>query len=351
MENGQARAMQEALLRWYEENRRELPWREDPTPYHVWLSEIMLQQTRVEAVKAYYRRFLAAFPDIVSLAGASEDEYLKLWEGLGYYRRVRNLHKAAGIVTERYGGRLPASYAELRALPGIGAYTAAAIASIAFGIPQPAVDGNLLRVFARVICHEEAIETSASGKAAETWFRERMPDDAPGDFNQALMDLGATVCLPNGAPRCTVCPWQTSCLSYRNGIAERYPLRAEKKPRKREARTVFLLTQGDAIYLRRRPQKGLLAGMWEFPNTEGHLSPAEAKAFLAKQGMEVGEPEALPSAVHTFTHCVWEMTAYRVEVKERERTAGSEELVSAARAELEASYAIPSAFAAYRALL
>jgi A/G-specific adenine glycosylase len=196
----------EPLLIWYDENRRILPWREDPTPYHVWLSEIMLQQTRVEAVRGYYDRFLAALPDIKTLAAAPEDQYLKLWEGLGYYSRVRNLHRAAITLMEDYDGEMPADYDELRSLPGIGPYTAAAIASIAFGKPEPAIDGNLLRVFARLTCYEPNILTPAANREARAFFLQTMDKARPGAFNQALMDLGALICLPNSAPSCGSCP-------------------------------------------------------------------------------------------------------------------------------------------------
>ena len=198
------------LLDWYDKEGRTLPWRTDPSPYHVWISEIMLQQTRVEAVKGYYERFLRALPDIASLAEAPEDLYLKLWEGLGYYSRVRNLHKAACVIMEEHGGCMPETAAELRKLPGIGPYTSAAIASIAFGERIPAIDGNLLRVFARMTAWQENIKTPASASRAGDYFSGIMPADRPGDFNQALMDLGAMICLPGGLPRCEECPRGTA---------------------------------------------------------------------------------------------------------------------------------------------
>ena len=310
----------EMLLAWYDRNGRTLPWRSDPTPYHVWLSEIMLQQTRVEAVKEYYRRFTEALPDVRALAQAPEEQYMKLWEGLGYYSRVRNLHKAAVQIMEDHGGQMPPTKKELLALSGIGDYTSSAIASIAFGERTPAIDGNLLRVYARMMKEEENIKTGTAKKKAETWFLEFMPEDRPGDFNQAVMDLGATVCLPNGAPECGRCPWKEFCRAHADGTELRYPVIPPKKERRKEERTILLLIdETGRIALRKRPEKGLLAGLWEYPAAEGALNPEEA-AKTAERILSGANPaaavvEELPRAKHIFSHIEWHMTGYALRVK------------------------------------
>ena len=314
------------LLLWYEKNRRILPWREDPTPYHVWISEIMLQQTRVEAVKGYYARFLESLPDIAALAAADEDTYLKLWEGLGYYSRVRNLHKAAVVLMEDYGGQMPASAADLRKLPGIGPYTAAAISSIAFGEPVPAIDGNLLRVFARLTCYEDSILTPQARKDAEAFFgplielanAEHLGDDlvtfdaSPGAFNQALMDLGATICLPNAAPLCDKCPLAAFCRAHAEGREMELPNRPAKAQRTIEDMTVFLIRFKGGILLRKRPDTGLLASLYEFPNVPGHLKKADALRTVEEMGFGPLRIKKLPPAKHIFTHKEWHMTAWEV---------------------------------------
>ncbi|MDO5491064.1 MAG: A/G-specific adenine glycosylase, partial [Bacillota bacterium] len=288
------------LLRWYDENRRDLPWRREPSPYHVWLSEIMLQQTRVEAVRGYYARFLERLPDIPSLAQAEEDVYLKLWEGLGYYSRVRNLHRAAVQITEERGGRIPRTAKELLSLPGIGPYTAAAIASICFGERIPAIDGNLLRIFARMTGFDQDIKSSAAKKEAAAYFDGLFPDDRPGDVNQALMDLGATVCLPRGTPLCGNCPWRSRCAAHRNGTEEQFPFTGSKKPRTIEEKTVFLIYYDQQLVLRKRSETGLLAGLYEFPNTPGTLSRAKATTYLRDLGFDALRMQALPPARHIF---------------------------------------------------
>ena len=338
------------LLSWYDENRRILPWREDPTPYHVWLSEIMLQQTRVEAVIGYYNRFLAALPTIRDLALADEDVYLKLWEGLGYYSRVRNLHRAAVMIEDDYGGVMPGKSRELLALPGIGPYTAAAIASIAFGEAVPAVDGNLLRVYARQTLCKASLKDPKTKKEATSWYQERIPNDRPGAWNQALMDLGATICLPNGAPHCDLCPVSDTCRAHLAGCEESVPVPDVKKPRRVENRTVLILTCGEYVVLKKRPEKGLLAGLYEFPNIEGS---SDLKTFLDAAGLcPVFAGIPLPAAKHVFTHIEWHMTGIQCEVRvqdtERFEDTGC---FLAGRTELDSTYSIPSAFSSYRRLV
>ena len=333
-----------ALLDWFYKNRRILPFREDPTPYHVWLSEVMLQQTRVSAVLPYYERFLAALPDIPALAACDEEKLHKLWEGLGYYSRVRNLQKAAKIVCEQYGGQLPADYAALRALPGIGDYTAGAIASISFGIPVPAVDGNVLRVMTRLTdCHDD-ISDPKTKRAVRAALAEVMPEE-PADiriFNQAMMELGATVCGPNTAPRCDDCPVSGLCLGRQRGTAETLPVKKAKKERRVEEKTVLLLKRDGKIALRKRPKTGLLAGLWEFPNVEGALDETAAGAAGEAMGLSVIDWQSRLTAKHIFTHVEWRMTGYALTV----RGDGPAELEWVDAAGL-AARSVPSAFARY----
>ena len=302
------------LLQWYRENARVLPWRSDPTPYHVWVSEIMLQQTRVAAVLDYYRRFMEALPTVADLAAVEEDRLMKLWQGLGYYNRARNLQKAARQVAEDFGGAFPDTYEGLLTLSGVGEYTAGAIASIAFGVPVPAVDGNVLRVVARISGDGGDIarpDTKARMRAA---LQAVLPVDAPGDFNQALMELGATVCAPNGPPRCLECPAMAFCKGRLRGTAEDLPVKGAKKPRRVEEKTVFLLVRDGKIALRKRPGTGLLAGLWEFPNVEGALDEAAAGAAVSVWGLEPRRWESRLTAKHIFTHVEWHMTGYTLEV-------------------------------------
>lgn len=254
------------LLRWYDENRRVLPWREEVSAYRTWVSEIMLQQTRVAAVLPYFERFMAAFPDVAALAAAEPDRLMKLWEGLGYYSRARNLQKAAKIVTEQYGGQFPRTYDGLCALPGIGDYTAGAILSIAFGQAVPAVDGNVLRVAARITGSGFDILDAKNRRTFRAWMAAAMSRERPGEYNQALMDLGATVCTPGGEPLCDACPARDFCRAHQTGRERQLPVRAPKKARRREEKTVFLLVRECCAALRRRPEEGLLAGLWEYPH-------------------------------------------------------------------------------------
>lgn len=339
------------LLTWYDENRRILPWREKPEPYRVWVSEIMLQQTRVEAVKPYFARFMEHLPDVESLAAAEEDELLKLWEGLGYYSRARNLKAAAQQIVEQHGGKMPSEYHDLIKLKGIGSYTAGAISSIAFGHPVPAVDGNVLRVIMRLLADDSDISEASVRKRVEEDLKPVMPKDRPGDFNQALMELGATVCLPNGAPKCAECPWKTFCRAGIEESWQQYPKKAVKKPRTVEYRTILVIRDGHRAVIRRRPNKGLLAGMYEFPSLLGKASLDEVKDWLSAQGVCAVRIEKLPESKHIFTHKEWHMTGYMVLVDGLEPMHKDPSLMFVETQETEEKYPIPSAFSAYTGYL
>lgn len=336
------------LLAWYDSGRRILPWREDPTPYHVWLSEIMLQQTRVEAVKPYYDRFLCRLPDIESLAAVEEEELLKLWEGLGYYNRARNLKKSAIQIVTEYGGRMPEDYEQLMKLTGIGSYTAGAIASIAFGKSVPAVDGNVLRILSRLRADDRDIMDVKVKKSIEEELRGVMPGERPGDFNQALMELGATVCVPNGSPKCGQCPWKDICLAKLQGNASEYPKKRAKKARSIEKKTVLLIQYEQRIALNKRPSAGLLAGMYEFPSMEGHQGEKQVIAYLKQLGVMPLRIRKLEPAKHIFTHKEWHMTGYYVRVDD---LTGMGEYVFVDPSEIKDKYPVPSAYAAYMKLI
>ena len=302
------------LLPWYRENSRDLPWRQTKEPYRIWVSEIMLQQTRVGAVKGYYARFLRRLPDIESLAACDDDELHKLWEGLGYYSRVRNLKKAARVIMEAHGGIFPRDYAAVRALPGIGDYTAGAICSIAFSLPTPAVDGNVLRVLSRLRADSEPIDLPAVKKRVRTELEAVYPADCPGEFTQALMELGATLCGPNWEPRCGECPCRGVCRGRERW--KEFPVKLPKRSKKQENRTVFLLHCGDKWAIGKRPGKGLLAGLWQFPNAEGHLTAAEAVAWAEERGLHPRNVEKIIHRHHIFTHIRWELRGCFLEVDE-----------------------------------
>lgn len=303
-----------ALLAWYDENARVLPWRSEPTPYRVWVSEIMLQQTRVEAGRGYFLRFMEELPDVYALANVSDEKLMKLWEGLGYYNRARNLKKAAGVIVEKHRGRIPSEWKELLALPGIGPYTGGAVASIAFGEVVPAVDGNVLRVFSRLFEYEGDILTTAARKWAEEKAMEMMPQDRPGDFNQALMELGATVCIPNGEPKCGECPFSWNCEAFNKGRQKEFPIKKAKKERRIEERTILLVEEDGRILLHKRQAKGLLAGLWEFPGLTGKARVEEVCQEIKKLGKTVKELVPAGEAIHIFSHIEWHMQGYYVKV-------------------------------------
>ncbi len=307
----QLKQLEAPLLRWYDENRRTLPWREEVSPYRTWVSEIMLQQTRVAAVLPYFARFMAAFPTVEALAEGDEQLLMKLWEGLGYYSRARNLQKAARVIVTEHGGQFPSTYQALAALPGIGDYTAGAILSIAFGQPVPAVDGNVLRVAARITGSELDILDAKNRRLFRAWMEHAMSQARPGAYNQALMDLGAMVCLPGGAPLCDACPAAAFCAARREGRQQALPVRAPKKEKRREEKTVFLLLHEDGrAALRRRPERGLLAGLWEYPHVEGLLDEQQAARQLERWGLTVRRWQQSWQGRHIFTHVLWQMQGY-----------------------------------------
>lgn len=338
-----------ALLSWFAENGRPLPWRLDATPYHVWISEVMLQQTRIEAVIPHYEAFIRLMPDLTALAEMPEERLLKCWEGLGYYSRARNLQKAAKAVVASGESALPQTYAELIRLPGIGEYTAGAIASIAFGECVPAVDGNVLRVLSRLLNDDTDVLSPAGKKHFTAVARALVPQTA-GQFNQAIMELGETVCLPHAAPRCTVCPLAAVCRGKRAGTAADLPVRKKPRARRVEQKTVFLLLseKEDAVLLHKRPQSGLLAGLYEFPNADGALTAEETLELLNEQGFTVYEMEKTAPAKHLFTHIEWQMSGFVARVCARDVSA---DCVWAGTEELMGRFALPSAFKSFLKIL
>ncbi|MCM1399187.1 MAG: A/G-specific adenine glycosylase [Clostridium sp.] len=327
------------LIDWYPTHARDLPWRKDKEPYHVWLSEIMLQQTRVEAVKEYYKRFLEALPSIEDLAAVEDDYLLKLWEGLGYYNRARNLKKAAITIVEDLDGRFPNTYEGILSLVGIGEYTAGAIGSICFDLPTPAVDGNVLRVYTRVMEDSSNIDKQATKKKIREKLAEAYSKGHCGTLTQGLMELGATVCLPNGSPRCGECPLKNLCSAREHDTWQSYPVRDEKKNRRQEEKTVFVLQCGDRIAVRKRTGKGLLSGMWEFPNVEGTLIEQQAADTAGSWNTVPEQMKMCFHYTHVFTHVEWRMTAYYLTCSRM-----CEQLHWVTLEELEHDVAVPSAF-------
>lgn len=343
-------AINTPLLEWYDENRRILPWREKPEPYRVWVSEIMLQQTRVEAVKPYFERFMKRLPDVETLAKVSEEELLKLWEGLGYYNRAKNLQKAAGQIMELYEGNMPSTYEKLLTLSGIGSYTAGAVASIAFGRKVPAVDGNVLRVVSRLVCMEDRIQDAKVKEKVERILDAIMSEERPGDFNQAMMEIGAMVCLPNGTPKCEVCPLSHICKAYEQGRQMEFPKKTEKKERKKELKTILIIRDAENVAIRKRENKGLLAGMYEFPTLEGHKNQKEILDYCAKIGLNPLQIHSLEKAKHIFSHKEWHMVGYMVRVDElepRKISAATKDWIYVEPRTTQEKYPIPSAYLAY----
>ena len=338
MEENILAALPRTLLPWYRENRRDLPWRKDREPYHVWLSEIMLQQTRVEAVKGYYTRFLEVLPDVEALANCDDALLHKLWEGLGYYSRVRNLKKAARLIMEKHGGIFPRTYEEVRALPGIGDYTAGAVCSICFDFPTPAVDGNVLRVVSRLTEDPTPIDLPAQKKAVSDALGRVYPEEA-GEFTQALMELGATLCGPNRKPRCAECPCKDFCGGARHATAENYPVKLPKRDKRVEEKTVFILSCDGRFALEKRQDTGLLAGLWQFPNVPGKLDVPEALNEIQRLGIAPRDVLCQTDRKHIFTHIRWEMRGIFLEVAE---PAGDFSWMT--EEEIEKEAALPTAF-------
>ena len=334
------------LVNWYRENKRDLPWRHNPDAYRVWVSEIMLQQTRVEAVKGYYDRFLKALPTVKDLAEAEEDKLLKLWEGLGYYNRVRNMQKAAQQIMVDHAGRFPDTYEEILQLKGIGNYTAGAISAFAYGIPKPAVDGNVLRVISRITGSYEDIMKQSVRKKIESALEQVIPTDAASDFNQGLIELGAIVCVPNGGPKCEQCPVKEYCIAHAENLTAEIPVKKKAKARKIEERTILIFKDGKRIAIRKRPSKGLLAGLYEFPNVEGKLSMDEVTEYSKTIGLMPVRVQELPEAKHIFSHIEWHMTGYEVIVDELEKT-NEEGFLFIHPEQIKKEYSIPSAFEKY----
>ena len=343
------------LLEWFEVSARTMPWRSNPEPYWVWVSEIMLQQTRVEAVRAYFDRFIAALPNIAALANVEDEKLMKLWEGLGYYSRARNLKKAAIVCVEQYHGELPRTYEALLKLPGIGSYTAGAIASIAYEQEVPAVDGNVLRVISRLLAWEEDITKQSVKRKMEAALLELMKrvHPNPRTFTAALMELGALVCIPNGAPCCMECPWKSICLARIQKKVERIPVKKKKIVRKIEERTVFLIQDGDLTAIKKRPSTGLLAGLYELPNIEGFYSEQEVKRIWEEKLKLPLTVERLKDGKHIFSHIEWHMQAYRViipKILEQNKLLREQEgeLFFVTQEELNTNYALPNAFKTWK---
>ena len=332
------------LLGWYDNSARVLPWRNNPAPYRVWISEIMLQQTRVDTVKPYFESFMSAIPTIQALADISEERLLKLWEGLGYYSRAKNLKRAAQVIVEQFNGELPSDIVSLMTLPGIGPYSAGAIASIAFGIRTSAIDGNVLRVMSRIFVNKGDITNPKVKKEIEDLVNMLLPFERVGDFNQALMELGATVCLPSGPPKCIECPVHSICEGYRQGIAAELPVKAKKKERKIEQKTIFVIDFNGNIAIRQRPEEGLLSSLWEFPNVEGHLSCEESERQMKEWGITADRIMPMKASKHIFTHLEWHMVGYYISAQSIQ----AEDLfIWATREKIKEQYSIPTAFKAY----
>ncbi len=336
-----------SLCDWFAAGQRLLPWRTDPTPYRVWVSEIMLQQTRIEAVLPYFERFTAAFPTVADLANADPDRLMKLWEGLGYYSRARNLQKAARQVMERHGGELPADYEQLRALAGIGEYTAGAIASIAFHLPVPAVDGNVLRVLARMTACEGDVLSASVRRELTALAASLVPPEDPAAFNQGLMELGERVCLPNTMPRCDICPVRAWCAVAGTEKAASLPVRKKPKPRRIEKMTVTVILTNEAtprVLLHKRDNRGLLSGLWELPHVAGYEDDPALPCGLVRQSEWID----LPDSRHVFSHIEWHMKGRLCVVSPSALPAG---YVWADRDAVVSDHALPTAFRAYSHML
>lgn len=312
-------AVQQKLLDWYLDVKRDLPWRRDQDPYRIWVSEIMLQQTRVDTVIPYYERFMEKFPTLIDLAAASEEEVLKAWEGLGYYSRARNLHSAVKEVAATYGGVVPDDYESISKLKGVGPYTAGAILSIAYNQPVPAVDGNVFRVMTRLYAIDLDITKITTRRKVEQLVLRLIPKNNPGDFNQALMELGALICTPT-SPACQKCPLNENCSALQQGRVEEFPIKSKAKPPVATPVIIGWFRQGKKVLVLRRPKEGLLANMWSFPTVsyfKGNRSPAEIiYQYSREQGLVIAPGPVIGRFTHIFSHRRWEVTVVDVEVKQ-----------------------------------
>lgn len=335
--------MRKPIIEWYQKNKRELPWRKEKNPYYIWLSEIMLQQTRIEAVKQYYERFLKQLPTIQDLAEVEEEKLLKLWEGLGYYNRARNLKKAVQVIQEKYSGQMPRHYQELIELPGIGEYTAGAISSIAFDEPVPAVDGNVLRVVSRLVGSKKDILDSRTKKEFTQKLKEIMPKQQSGDFNEGLMELGELICIPNGEPLCEKCPLQEICIAKNENLTKLIPVRKQKIKRRKEEKTVFLLEFEGKVAIRKRGETGLLANMYEFPNIDKKITKKEVENILRNWCLTANSIEKIGTHQHIFSHIEWDMIGYKTQVDSMNK-----EFIWIKKEEILKKYPIPGAFMPFR---
>ena len=301
--------LQTELLKWFEKSKRDLPFRRTKDPYFIWISEIMAQQTQIDTLIPYYNRFIENFPNVFSLAAASEDTVIKTWEGLGYYSRARNLHQAAKIIVSDHDGIIPHTFAELIKLPGIGPYTGGAIASIAFNEKISAVDGNVLRVISRYCNSFDDIGDAKTKKSMTLWIETILPE-AAGDFNEGLMELGAMICTPQ-SPKCLICPIRSGCQSFAAGTTDQLPVKKKKQKQVTKQMEVGIVRQNGKLLFVRRPESGLLSGLWSFPIAETTVGQGfDIKKKLGETIPEPGEPVLIGTSRHVFSHIIWEMTVY-----------------------------------------
>lgn len=330
----------EKIVEWYQKNKRDLPWRKDKNPYHIWISEIMLQQTRIEAVIGYYYRFLEKIPDIKTLATIEEKSLLKLWEGLGYYNRARNLKIAAIQIENEYQGKFPTTYEEIMKLKGIGEYTASAISSICYSESQVTIDGNVLRVFTRFYNDQRNIDETRTRKSIREHLQKIIPEES-GDFNQGLMEIGETICIPNGIPKCNICPLKKDCLANQYNTYQDLPIRKKKTVKKQEDYTILIFQNQDKVAIYQRTKESLLNNLWGFPQLEGLFSMEEIKDYLIKQNIKYQCIQEGIQNIHIFTHKKWNMISYTIKLtKENSLSQYKWEKIS----EIKKRYAIPTAY-------
>ena len=337
----------EKIVEWYQKNKKDLPWRKDKDPYHIWISEIMLQQTRIEAVIEYYQRFLKHLPDIQSLAEVKEETLLKLWEGLGYYNRARNLKNAAMQIMTEHQGKFPTTYVEMLKLKGIGEYTASAISSICYNEPQVTIDGNVLRVFTRFYNDQRNVDEQKTKKSIRESLQKIIPKES-GDFNQGLMEIGETICIPKGVPKCKICPLKKDCLACHNNTYQELPIRKEKAEKKQENYTILLFQYQDEFAIYQRKQESLLSNLWAFPHLEGFFSKEEIETYLKKQNINYQGIQKRISNTHIFTHKKWHMISYQIELESKENLS---QFTWKTISKIKEEYSIPTAYKPFLDLL